>query len=85
MREHALLQIADHQQDEVLCRDRLAELHRRLEAGDDEDEDRDLVKDARILAHEHAEGLVDHRRIERGGAGDQRGQDRDSAGLAGVT
>ncbi len=66
MAEHPPLQVADHDQHQVLHRQRLAVLRRRLRRGDQHHQRRHLVEDARIVGREHVERALDHQRVERG-------------------
>ena len=63
--EHALLQLADHQQHELLDQHGLAVLRRRLGRGDDHHQHRHLVQDALVAGDEHGDRAVDHHRVER--------------------
>ena len=49
-------------------------LRRRLEGGDNHDDDRDLVQDPLVARDEHLDRPVDHDRIEPGQAGDKGGE-----------
>ena len=74
MGEHAPLQLADHQQHDLLDLRVLEILRRRLHRGDDDHQDRNLVEDARVAVGEHREGVVDHHRVERRGARHDAGE-----------
>ena len=74
MGEHAALQLADHQQHDLLHLHVLEVLRRRLDRGDGNHQRGNLVQDAPVAVGEHLECVVDHHRIQRGGAGHQAGQ-----------
>ena len=63
MREHAVLQFADHQQHDLLHLDVLEILRERLDRRDGHDQRRYLIENAAIVFSEHLERVVDHHRI----------------------
>ncbi len=72
--EQALLQLADHQQHELLDGDGLPVLRSWPSRGDDHDDDRHLVEDALVAGDEHRDGAVDDHRVEPGQPGHRHGQ-----------
>ena len=77
MGEHPGLQRADHQQNNLLDLHVLEVLRQRLDRGHRDDQRGKLVENPPVAGGKHLEGVVDHHRIKRRGAGHQQSEHQD--------
>ncbi len=82
--EHAGLQAADDEQDELLDGGGLPVLGGGLAGGDGDHQGRHLVEDTRVVSGEHVERAADHQRVESGQAGHDDRQEKDGEEAAAV-